>query len=290
MTPNPTQARSLIINRAKKLVEELVHQRGHAEPPFLPSEYGNILGVKKVTQQNLGKLGGLLLRFPKYYIVKLNINDKIVRQNFSYAHEIGHILFSELKLGYFVREIEYRTFDPLARNKLQLDTRERLCDAAATELLMPEAIFKSHLSRIDLSIDSITQLADTFNVSVQAAAKRTSEISSEPCMAYFWKFDKLKKQIYYSWSSGPGISQRHAFLMPISKNVSPPSTLHDAYKQDNCFKSYKSFKRGNVIERLNTESKGFGIGDSRYVLSLVILNKDYWTKSHQITGDIIGEG
>ncbi|MDD4858809.1 MAG: ImmA/IrrE family metallo-endopeptidase [Dehalococcoidales bacterium] len=288
---SPEQATNLIVEKAKKLVDELIQQRGHAKPPFLSSEYAKILGVTKITQQKLGKISGLLLKFPNHYIIKLNENHNLARQNFSCAHELGHILFTELKLGNYTQSIEYRTFDPSARNKLRSDARERLCDAAAIELIMPEAKFGEYLSKLDVSISSITQLANTFGVSVQATAKRFSEISMNPCMVYFWKFNTINKGIYYGWSSGPGnINQRQALFMPINKNVATPSTLHDAYLHDDCFKSTRTFKRGNIIKRFQTVSKGFGTGDSRYVLSLVILDDDYCEKLPCTSGDTLHEG
>lgn len=292
MPLNPEQARSTIIKRAKQLVYDVIAERGHDNPPFSPADYGKILGVREIVQQDFGKskLSGMLLKFHDHYVIKLNKNQNLARQNFSCAHELGHILFTELQLGFYTQTIEYRTFNPSARNKARADARERLCDAAATELLMPEAIFKKHLSNSDVSISTITQIADTFDVSVQAAAKRTSELSSEPCMVIVWEFMPTSKEIRYKWSSGPGVrDQRQALFMPVNKNIPCPSILHDAYKQDDCTESVRHFKRGNVTVRLPMVSKAFGRGDSRYVLSLVTLGDKYREENPHILGGFVDE-
>ena len=220
---------------------------------------------------DLGKTSAVLLRFDDGYVIKVNENHHPVRQNFSCAHEIGHTLFSELKLERYTGNIEYRTFNPQARDETREKAKERLCDVAATELLMPELIFRKYLSGFGVSINSIERLANIFRVSIQTAAIRIAEVSTEPCIALLWQpWPRNKpKGLRLAWPRRN--SRGKGYYTPVHTYVRPPSTLHKAYQGDSPVKSFKLFRVDNAVKRLPMESKGFGHGETRYVISLAFL-------------------
>jgi len=270
---NSEQATSLIIERAKQLVNQLVECRGHNKPPFLPEEFRRLLSIKKIVKADLGNTSAVLLKIHDGYVIKVNEKHHVVKQNFSCAHEIGHILFSELKLEPYIQSIEYRTvnFYPQAQTKVRMKVRERLCDAAATELLMPEFVFSKYLSDFGVSVHSIERLANVFGASRLTSAIRIAEVSPEPCLALLWQpWPRSKPRgLRLAWSIGPGSNSRgKANYRPVHTLVKYPSTLHKAYQYDNPVKSWKLFKVDSDGKRLPMESKGFGRGETRYVLSL----------------------
>ena len=268
---NSEQATSLIVERARQLVNQLVEQRGHDKPPFLPGEFARLQGIKRIEKADLGGTSAVLLRFHDGYVIKVNQNHHPFRQNFSCAHEIGHTLFSEPKLERYIQNIEYRTFNPQGEKEARATARERLCDAAAAELLMPESVFRKYLSGFDVSVHSIERLAAIFRVSIRAAAWRIAEVSTEPCIALLWQpWPRTKsKGLRLAWCVGPGRSlRRKGYYIPLHTYVRPPSTLHKAYQDDSPIKSFKLFKVDNAVKRLPVESKGFGRGETRYVISL----------------------
>ncbi len=268
---NLEQATSLIIQRARQLVNQLVEDRGHDKPPFLPEELARLQGIKKIVRTDLGQTSAILLKVHDGYVIKVNQNQHPVRQNFSCAHEIGHILFSELKLEPYIQSIEYRTFNPQGEREARAAARERLCDAAATELLMPELVFGKYLSGFGISVHSIERLANIFGASRLTSAIRIAEVSIEPCIALLWQpWPRNKpKGLRLAWRVGPGRESRSkANYMPVHTFVRPPSTLHKAYQYDSAVKSSRHFKHSNVVKRLPMESKGFGRGETRYVISL----------------------
>jgi len=265
------QATSLIVERARHLVNKLIEKRGHDKPPFLPEEFASLLGIKKIVRTDLGQTSAVLLRVHDGYVIKVNQNQHPVRQNFSCAHEIGHILFSELKLEPYIQSIEYRTFNPQGEREARAAARERLCDAAATELLMPELVFGKYLSGFGISVHSIERLANIFGASRLTSAIRIAEVSPEPCLALLWQPwpRNRPRGLRLAWRVGPGRESRSkANYMPVHTFVRPPSTLHKSYQGDKLVKSFKLFKVDNAAKRLPMESKGFGYGETRYVLSL----------------------
>lgn len=272
---NSEQATSLIVERARQLVNRLVEHRGHKKPPFLPEEFARLQGIK-ITKANLGKTSAILLRFHDGYVIKVNQNHHLVRRNFSCAHEIGHTLFSELKLGRYIQNIEYRTFNPQGGKKARAVAKERLCDAAATELLMPELVFRKYLSGFGVSVHSIELLANIFRVSIRAVAWRIAEVNVEPCIALLWQLwgRSKPKGLRFMWRVGPGGEPRGKVnYMPVHTLIRYPSTLHRAYEHDSPVKSFKLFKVDSIIKRLPMESKGFGRGDTRRVISLAFLGR-----------------
>jgi len=273
---NSEQATSLIVERAKQLVNRLVEDRGHDKPPFLPEEFARLQGIKKIVKENLGETSAVLLRFHDGYVIKVNQNHSLARQNFSCAHEIGHVLVSELKLEHYIHGIEYRVFNPSKTVEVRARARERLCDVAAADLLMPDFVFRKYLSSFGLSISSIEHLANVFKVSVEAAAMRIAEVSVEPCITLKWLLRRGIKPEALSLKSrvGPGRKSRGKNnYMPVHKLVRHDSTLYKAYQHDSPIKSWKKFKVDNADKRLPMESKGFGHGETRYVLSLAFLDR-----------------
>lgn len=268
---NMEEATSVIIERAGRLVNQLVEDRGYDRPPFLAEEYARLLGIKRIEKADLGEVGAVLLRFRGAQVIKVNQTHNLGRQNFSCAHEIGHALLSELKLEACLEEVEFRTFNPQAHAIARAKARERLCDAAATELLMPEMAFRKYLSGFGVSINSVKWLANIFRVSVQAAAFRIAEVSAEPCIAVLWlsRPGKKCKALRLSRRVGPGKKLRgEANYMPVHTLVSHTSTLYKAYEDETLVKSWKLFTFGTVTKRCPMESKGFGRKDKRYVISL----------------------
>ena len=200
-------------------------------------------------------------------MIKVNQDHYQVRQNFSCAHEIGHILFSDPKLENYVHNIEYRTFNTAKTMEIRARARETLCDAAAAELLMPELVFRKYLSTFGISIGSVELLANAFKVSVLSATRRITEVSIEPCVAILW----------YPWpkSKPNGLrpvigrqSRGKANYMLVHKYVNISSALYKAYQNDTLIKTWKLFKDGNTVKRLPVEAKGFGRGETRFVASL----------------------
>jgi Zn-dependent peptidase ImmA (M78 family) len=268
------QATNLIIQRTKELTNQLIEKKGYDNPPFLAEEYARLMGIKKITKTELGDVGGVLLRFYDGPEIRLNQDDLRVRQSFSLAHEIGHLLYSELKLERYIRTIEYRSYYIQDCEKTRVKEKEHLCDVAATELLMPELIFKRHLSNFKLSMYSIERMAEIFKVSVQTTAIRVAELSTEPCIILLWRPQQFgKKTLRIIWRVGPGRQLRSRnYYMPIHSEC--PLSVRNAYENDGRFRCYKLFKLDKSTKRLPVESKGFGFDENRYVISLAFINSE----------------
>lgn len=119
----------------------------------------------------------------------INANKPAVRQRFSIGHEIGHTLFPD-----FVRTVELD--GPRWRRQLDAQSQvEQLCQIAASEFLMPHKAFQAEMEVRRVSLCSILELAELFNASPEATARRFVDISTARLVAAFaamkWKPTEL---------------------------------------------------------------------------------------------------
>ena len=87
---------------------------------------------------------------------------------------------------------------PTQRNR----SLERCCDIIATEILMPGDIFYAAADRCGWSLRAIRSLASTFQVTVQAAARRLMELIKEPALLSLWRpqANQPLQALNLSWS------------------------------------------------------------------------------------------
>jgi len=260
LPPNAIQATEFVIKRARELVNQLSIFRRQEAPPFLARDLASHVGVKDVICADIGEIDGILMRCEDGYVIKVNVNHHEVRRNFSCAHEIGHIFLDELDKQFSPKNTEWR-----GGTGIQGDEKERLCNVAAAELLMPMPIFSKYLADFGLSIDSIERLAHIFKVSIPAAAIRVQEISPERCRIIRWN--------RWQRSRSQGFIQRKTKEPAKQTYVRDPSPLLKAYKSNKTFESFRYLEIDKTRKRCCMESKGFGQDNTRWVLSLVFLDQ-----------------
>jgi len=247
---------NFMIRRARQLVDELVKQRGQAEPPFLAEDLAKLQGINKIEKHDLGNFDATLFSTGDGCIMKINAAHPPVRQNFSCAHEIGHTLLHELCSQIGANNAEFR----LVSSTIGSKSEERLCDIAAAELLMPEAIFTKYLLGFGVSVNSIERLAQVFQVSKEAAAIRIEKVSPEPCLSVIWRrAQKIRSKGFMGKLNGRAVY--------LTERDCPP--LVKAYESDRSVRSFRSFEIGGIKKRWLMESKGFGRDKWRYVISLL---------------------
>ena len=105
----------------------------------------------------------------------------MVRQRFSFAHELGHLL---LCLSGYTNDLHS---DAKHRNGDKQSTEERLCDQIAAEILMPRSLFTQDLVRGEAGLASLSGLARNYGTSILATAKRTIDLTPETTIMGVWR-------------------------------------------------------------------------------------------------------
>jgi hypothetical protein len=158
---------------------------GNLTPPFDPEEMAGLQGIGSVDRSDI-TFDACLLPTPDGFRVEVCKYHGRGRQNFSIAHEIGHTFFIELEpsLGAARREVTIPTVSS-ANSPLI----ERLCDAAAAELIWPTHIFERDAWKAGPSLEAVLYLASRYRGSVTATGRRFAEIGPWRCAFIIWGAD-----------------------------------------------------------------------------------------------------
>ena len=112
----------------------------------------------------------------------LNDGHFRVRHRFSAAHELAHILLSPMQGSL---PIHRRRFSP--DQDPEGKRIEALCDKMASSILMPRGRIAPLIASSGSSAKCVPQIADSFGVSFEAAARRFVAVSSGRFAVLFWK-------------------------------------------------------------------------------------------------------
>jgi len=171
----------------------LLIESGMKEPPFNPIKYSSLRNVKKVLYKDMN-IDGRLIPSNDGFIVELKKDRPIERINFTLAHEISHTFFYEA-----VPTIKYRTVD--AKYILHDEEEEKLCDIAASELLMPTAIFSNIAKDFVPSPKSLVGIARIFETSITSTVIKTLSLNLWKAGFILWKIED--KQLTPKWYATP---------------------------------------------------------------------------------------
>ncbi|MHB0874469.1 MAG: ImmA/IrrE family metallo-endopeptidase [Anaerolineae bacterium] len=138
------------------------------------------------------RLGGAEARVVVHgYKAIITVSDaaeRIGRQRFNVAHELGHVeLHRDLIAGAICTTQDLNGCSRGPKSLLEQEANE-----FASELLLPERFVGASCRDAEPSLGSASALAESFQVSLTAAAMRLVEFSSEPCLLVFSQADHIR--------------------------------------------------------------------------------------------------
>ena len=251
---------------------------------------GEELGVKRILTRPMSRAPGhhpgidaMLVPLPEGHSIVIDERAPETRRDYSLAHELAHIML--LEMGPSAEGLQkaprYRS-SVSANDKWKAE--ERLCDAIAAELLMPEKMFASEVSKLGRSLGHLRRLARLFGTSLTATAIRYWELLPEPCQLIRWGPSENRKDvitpIWQMRNNAPG---------PLICPLTPSSTakrnefraLRETWRTMTTLVSYESLlvKYSNDGRRyirpatFEAESVGFGAAGNRAIVSAVYLGR-----------------
>jgi Zn-dependent peptidase ImmA (M78 family) len=161
--------------KIRDLVETLLRQNSVSEPPVPVWEIARTSGVRLAVESLEGDLSGFLYRDGSQKIIGVNTLNASVRQNFTVAHELGHLLLHDQERLHLDRAFStIRLRDRVSSQGV--DDAEKEANLFAAELLMPKEFLCADLAgkdALDLYDENlIPEMADRYQVSVQALTFR----------------------------------------------------------------------------------------------------------------------
>ncbi len=148
---------------------------GHQLPMDLEKIY-EAFGMPIPLRVPLEDQQGILLNSATGMIL-IREGDPIVRQRFTEGHELMELLFDAQ--ADVAKELNLSSWDEARK--------EKLCDAGAAELLMPRALFRSHVNHLGTSIATARSLSRIYNTSLIATLIRMVELTAGEAAIALWK-------------------------------------------------------------------------------------------------------
>lgn len=164
-------------NRIRVLAEQLLRKNKVKELPVPVDRIAKSLGAQILLRSLDDGLSGFVLRHGARRVIGINTFHPKVRQRFTLAHEIGHMLLHD--------QDELHVDHPTWRlrsgiSSAGLDTEEMESNLFAAELLMPRAFLDEDLKSVELvgplDDDLVYALAEKYQVSTQALLIRLASL------------------------------------------------------------------------------------------------------------------
>lgn len=160
------------MKKAEIQAEELLQRLGLSVPPVPVERVARECGAHLAFEHLDGDLSGLLFRGEERTVIGVNSAHAQVRQRFTIAHEIGHMLMHEGKPMFVDKLVRVNLRD--SDSSLGSIQEEKEANAFAAALLMPRSMIEASLTK-DRQVKGdalIDGLAEQFEVSRQAMEYR----------------------------------------------------------------------------------------------------------------------
>jgi len=162
------------ISLIKEITRELVIdalQDGWSGPPYNPIELATKIGIDVYPNESIADARIIPVRKDEL-LIEYNPFQRGSRANFSISHEIGHTLFPDCseKIRNREEEIDDENWE-----------LEFLCNVAASEILLPYAVFANEANNVELKMDSLLAISNKYGASLEAVFLRFCEVVERPC-------------------------------------------------------------------------------------------------------------
>lgn len=179
---------TLTTSICRKVAQTVLAQLSVEAPDEIDLETLAWIGGRRlrIVEGQLEGAEGRLVATKRGGIIRIRQNiTPLGRKRFTIAHEIGHRELHGTGAAYDTLR-ELRTWTR--------GSKESEANIFASELLMPEPLFRPLVSQKPPSLQFIEELAEVFQASIQAAAIRFVETTSEPCAFVVYRAGQ------YEWS------------------------------------------------------------------------------------------
>lgn len=167
--------------KIETLVQELLDEHDITQAPVPVDPIAKAHGARVYYQSLEDDVSGFLYRDDKQTVIGVNTHHAPVRQNFTKAHELGHLLLHDRDVEPLHVDHSFRVVRLRDRTSSDgKDEAEREANLFAATLLMPEAFLEADLAELDyldlLDDSDLLDLARKYGVSTQALVNRLKNL------------------------------------------------------------------------------------------------------------------
>jgi Zn-dependent peptidase ImmA (M78 family) len=164
--------------KIQAMVEELLAENGVEKAPVPVSQIAKAKGARIFVDSLEGDLSGFLYRDKTEAVIGVNTQHAPVRQTFTIAHELGHLLLHDQEQLHVDHEFRVRLRSDVSSQGT--DVAEREANFFAASLLMPKHFVEQDLEGSDffdlLDDEFVNTLARKYGVSSQAFVNRLKSL------------------------------------------------------------------------------------------------------------------
>ncbi|MGA3289330.1 MAG: ImmA/IrrE family metallo-endopeptidase [Candidatus Bathyarchaeia archaeon] len=204
---------------------------------------------------------------PNKYVIKVNKNDIRVRQRFTIAHEIAHLIIT--KEGLHKTKSLLKEMLPIEERFIHYSTdEERICDFISASLLIPLYTMKRTSEWTKISIDMIEELSKQWVVSKDVILRRILALAPYEG-GYIWgktgsnSLDAKELDLQSCWGVFPKYKK---FRVPAEIHIKTSHNLESFEKEqfDRVIFDLEGLKGLRLIC-----AKSYGVGDEKRMLIIV---------------------
>jgi predicted transcriptional regulator len=160
-----------------------------AQIPIAIRDLAKLRNVMRISTRKLDCDGIISRNDSGQYLIDVNQDHSKQRQRFTIAHEIGHTFFFELPE--YQNKSQFRLRDENLGIAGRPSSEEYLCNYAASELLMPYRQFSTLIRESGPSSAGLIRMARSFDVSLQACARRTVQVLPFNLVIVLWEYQAM---------------------------------------------------------------------------------------------------
>jgi len=194
----------------------LVEAGTSSEPPINFQAILDRFGIPEPKYVNLPQQQGMILPNCEPFQMIIHAGDSFTRRKFSIAHELIEALFLELPGKIRVDGQKESIFGV---------AKERICNEAAANLIMPRESFHPRAMRGGLSFHAAEVLADEYEVSLMASLCRLVDMYQKHGVMVLWhlrnKPTELKKEVPENQIEMPGFHPTNLLSRRLCVRVAP---------------------------------------------------------------------
>lgn len=164
--------------KIEAMVERLLADNSISKAPVPVSQIAKANNARIFVDELEGDLSGFLYRDKTRAVIGINTHQSPARQNFTIAHELGHLLLHDQEQLHVDHEFRVRLRNDVSSQGT--DEAEREANFFAASLLMPKEFIETDLADqefVDLLDDGfLHDLARKYGVSTQALVNRLKNL------------------------------------------------------------------------------------------------------------------
>jgi len=168
--------------KIESLIDDLLTEYRITDGPVPVERIAKAKGARVFYQSLDNDVSGFLYRDAAQTVIGVNTHHAPVRQNFTAAHELGHMLLHDQEKLHVDHSFYVRLRDDVSSQGTNDDERE--ANLFAASLLMPRHFLENDLQEEEwvnlLDDDFLSELARKYGVSTQALVNRLKNLGYIP--------------------------------------------------------------------------------------------------------------